>query len=143
MNARDDYPRLFWASDPPRDQVDAEARAALGEIDRLRAENTRLRDPLFGRAVIYHDGHGWNIDGINFGSCLVELHDDQMVIRSKGAVMGHQDDTAPAEAGLAYWAWTILANVSEGDWTKQTPEWQEAVVRWRDAFHKALDEAPS
>ena len=30
------------------------------------------------------------------------------------------------------WAWTILANVSGGDWTKQAPEWQEAVANWRD-----------
>ena len=38
-----------------------------------------------------------------------------------------------------YWAWTLLANVSEGDWTKQPAEWQDAVVRWRDeAFHPLL-----
>ena len=29
-------------------------------------------------------------------------------------------------------AWGIIANVSGGDWTRQKPEWQEAVVRWRD-----------
>lgn len=29
-------------------------------------------------------------------------------------------------------AWGIIANVSGGDWTLQKPEWQEAVVRWRD-----------
>jgi hypothetical protein len=38
-----------------------------------------------------------------------------------------------------YMAWTIIANVSGGDWTKQTPEWQEAAVRWRDEmFHPTL-----
>lgn len=52
-------------------------------------------------------------------------------------------DTIPAVRDaddLAYWAWTILANVSEGRWEDQTPEWQEAVVRWRDAFHASLHE---
>lgn len=39
---------------------------------------------------------------------------------------------------LAYMAWVLLANVSGGDWTKQTPEWQEAVARWRDEFHANL-----
>jgi hypothetical protein len=29
-------------------------------------------------------------------------------------------------------AWGIIANVSGGDWTRQKPEWQEAVFRWRD-----------
>jgi len=52
------------------------------------------------------------------------------------------DDTTtediPQPYDLPYMAWTLLANVSEGDWTKQTPEWQGAVVRWRDEFHAWL-----
>ena len=36
-------------------------------------------------------------------------------------------------------AWGVIANVSEGDWTKQTEEWQEAAKRWRDeVWHPAL-----
>lgn len=38
-------------------------------------------------------------------------------------------------------AWVVLANVSEGDWTKQTKEWQEAAVCWRDNYFKAITEA--
>lgn len=34
--------------------------------------------------------------------------------------------------------WTVVANVSGGDWTKQSAEWQTAAARWRDAYHKAL-----
>lgn len=30
--------------------------------------------------------------------------------------------------------WTVVANVSEGDWTKQTKEWQESAVKWRDFY---------
>lgn len=36
-------------------------------------------------------------------------------------------------------AWGIIANVSESDWSKQTPEWQAAAVRWRDRYHALLD----
>ena len=35
--------------------------------------------------------------------------------------------------------WTVVANVSGGDWTDQTPEWQAAAVRWRDAYFAAED----
>lgn len=38
-------------------------------------------------------------------------------------------------------AWGVIANVSGGDWTQQSTEWQEAAARWRDlCFHAhALD----
>lgn len=29
-------------------------------------------------------------------------------------------------------AWGVIANVSEGDWSQQSPEWREAAERWRD-----------
>jgi hypothetical protein len=32
--------------------------------------------------------------------------------------------------------WVVMANVSGGDWKKQTVEWQEAAGRWRDEFHR-------
>ena len=58
------------------------------------------------------------------------------------------DDTPPAipEAvqGLADAAemlWVVLANVSGGDWTQQSPEWQEAAARWRDNYFDALRRA--
>lgn len=31
-------------------------------------------------------------------------------------------------------AWGIIANVSGGDWTKQSPEWQEAARRWEREY---------
>ena len=45
---------------------------------------------------------------------------------------------AQAEVGrlkdAAEMLWVVLANVSGGDWTKQTQEWQEAAARWRDNY---------
>ena len=32
--------------------------------------------------------------------------------------------------------WVVLANVSGGDWTKQTKEWQKAAAKWRDFYFK-------
>jgi len=31
--------------------------------------------------------------------------------------------------------WVVLANVSDGDWTRQPKDWQEAARRWADNFH--------
>lgn len=31
--------------------------------------------------------------------------------------------------------WVVLANVSDGDWKKQSKDWQDAAARWRDNFH--------
>ena len=36
--------------------------------------------------------------------------------------------------------WVALANVSGGDWTKQSKGWQEAAIKWRDNYHKVVDE---
>lgn len=35
----------------------------------------------------------------------------------------------------AEFLWIVLANVSEGDWTKQNEEWQTAAARARDDYH--------
>lgn len=39
---------------------------------------------------------------------------------------------------LLYKAWTVIANVSEGNWADQTEEWQMAAARWRNEFHDSL-----
>jgi hypothetical protein len=43
---------------------------------------------------------------------------------------------------LIYRAWVVIANVSEGDWTKQPDVWQTAAADWRDEFHKAFGHSP-
>jgi hypothetical protein len=40
------------------------------------------------------------------------------------------------EAAEALWA--VVANVSEGDWSKQPAEWQEGAIRARELYHAAL-----
>ena len=40
-------------------------------------------------------------------------------------------------ADAAEMLWVVLANVSGGDWTQQTQEWQEAAAKWRDNYFAA------
>jgi hypothetical protein len=36
--------------------------------------------------------------------------------------------------------WTVVANVSGGDWEKQTPEWETAAAKARDDYHELCTE---
>lgn len=55
------------------------------------------------------------------------------------ALAGGSQDAEATVDDVLMTAWVLLANVSEGDWTQQTEEWQEAVRRWRDEdFHPRL-----
>lgn len=47
------------------------------------------------------------------------------------------EPTAPSMADAAEMLWIVLANVSGGDWTQQSEEWQKAAARWRDYYFKA------
>lgn len=47
----------------------------------------------------------------------------------------------PSMADAAEMLWVVLANVSGGDWTKQSTDWQEAAARWRDNYFAALKAA--
>ena len=35
-------------------------------------------------------------------------------------------------------AWGLIANAGGGDWSNETPEWQEAAERWRDEYWHPL-----
>ena len=35
-------------------------------------------------------------------------------------------------------SWSIIANVSDGDWTRQKPYWQDYVFRWRDNYFNPI-----
>ena len=42
------------------------------------------------------------------------------------------------ESDLNELAWGLIANAYGGDWDTASPEWRQAAVRWRDAYHKTL-----
>jgi hypothetical protein len=65
-----------------------------------------------------------------------------LVVRGNGLQLPHLGGNALAwdfPTDLPEVAWIIIANAGGGDWTKETPEWQEAAIRWRDAYHEWLD----
>jgi hypothetical protein len=43
-----------------------------------------------------------------------------------------------ATTDAAEMLWVVLANVSGGDWTQQSAEWQEAAAHWRDNYFAAI-----
>jgi len=53
------------------------------------------------------------------------------------------DETAPKNppnyADAAEMLWIVLANVSGGDWTQQSQDWQDAAAKWRDYYFQVLD----
>lgn len=42
--------------------------------------------------------------------------------------------------GLLNYAWTIICNAGNGDWSNETEEWQKAAENFREKYHKYLDE---
>jgi len=84
----------------------------------------------------YHWGMGW-WDGKIWGN---EKWD--MTGRIKGRATHWMEIEKPEEKidklermeDAAEMLWVVLANVSGGDWSKQTKEWQEAAAKWRDHF---------
>lgn len=40
-------------------------------------------------------------------------------------------------------AWGLIANVSGGDWSKQSQEWQTAAAMWRDEYCKSCNRSAS
>jgi thiosulfate reductase cytochrome b subunit len=40
--------------------------------------------------------------------------------------------------GVAEYLWIVLANVSQGNWEKQSTDWQEAAAKARDDYYNAL-----
>jgi len=49
-----------------------------------------------------------------------------------------KNESSPSMIDAAEMLWIVLANVSGGDWTQQTTEWQEVAARWRDNYFAAL-----
>lgn len=62
--------------------------------------------------------------------------------RSKRRISDLEEQYEAAMDCMNY-AWTIICNVSEGDWTKQQQEWQDAAARCREQYHALLDSNPA
>lgn len=66
----------------------------------------------------------------NVGKASLRAKDSDLT----SGVVGLAPPSPPSLANAAEMLWVVLANVSGGDWTQQTAEWQEAAARWRDNY---------
>jgi len=44
-----------------------------------------------------------------------------------------------AALDVAGMLWSVVANVSGGDWSNQSSTWQTAAIKWRDNYHTELN----
>lgn len=53
-------------------------------------------------------------------------------------VIDQSDAPRHAKTDLLEIAWGIIANAGGGDWEKESKEWQDAAIRWRDTYFGSL-----
>lgn len=53
--------------------------------------------------------------------------------------MTDADDEPPLVDDLLMFAWGLIANAGEGDWSRESEEWDVAAKKWHDQFHVRLD----
>jgi len=81
-------------------------------------------------AAVTEDPSYWEGKAQVYKNCTDELASALASLRPSPEVETLKD--------AAEMLWVVLANVSGGDWTQQTPEWQEAAARWRDKYFESL-----
>lgn len=59
--------------------------------------------------------------------------------RAAHTAPGVSPGVSQAVDDLLYRAWTIICNVSDGDWTQQSVEWRASVHAYRDSYHDWLN----
>ncbi len=109
-----------------RDELDTRRKHVEAETTRLATERDSLTRELAE------------------AKCELESAKGQSALNQANACR-FREELAEAREGLrlmrdaAEMLWVVLANVSEGDWRKQTADWQEVAGRWRDNYFSLLD----
>lgn len=124
-----------------------------------RQENLASADALRGcegREAIYTDDSGIEQERIIASEPWQLAHGD-WVIKLRGHSGGYDcgrvrlkektaepistsEPTLKRLADAGEFLWTVVANVSGGDWSKQSAEWKAAASKARDDFHAACRE---
>ena len=63
--------------------------------------------------------------------------------QSQGAQPVAEDCRVTGVTDLEEFAWALIANAGEGNWTRERKDWQEAAARWRDQYHAKLAAQPA
>lgn len=123
---------LRVSGEPPAEKVVGVTVDIEAEAVSWIAHAASLRDQTLGEYIKRAVNAALRKQGVD--AVLIAESDDEPPAR----VSGEEPAPAPSMADAAEMLWVVLANVSGGDWTKQTPDWQEAAARWRDNYFAAL-----
>lgn len=107
----------------------------MGALPRLGVE------PVAGNPVTTDDARAladW-VDGEAERNPWPRQIEAATVLRAQADEIDRLRAQVDSDGDLLMTAWGLLANVSEGNWERQTDEWQDAVKRWRTRFHERLD----
>lgn len=96
----------------------------------LRAERT-LQKYLDrrGKPILPPTGVSEGIAQELWADSLIEWDSREQVARIINSALAKHRASASHALEIA---WGIIANAGGGDWTKETPKWQEAAAKWRD-----------
>jgi hypothetical protein len=119
--------QLVWRVDDLEKELDAQ-RAALAAAN---AENARLS------IVIQKLARGAANDWLQSEE-LKRAEAAEAALERTEAEREALREANKRLADAAEMLWVVLANVSGGNWSHQSPEWQEAAARWRDNYYAAL-----
>lgn len=104
--------------------IEGMGEEAKQNIERLLLEAKELR----------HDGWIDSAEAMEAGAAAITaLAASEARVKTLTEALRSMSDAAEM-------LWTVLANVSGGDWEKQSPEWQGAAARWRDNYFTTLKE---
>jgi hypothetical protein len=120
-----------------RDEYIEELRAPE-EVDALMAEVQALREERDSIREILLDGER---DDINQPTEITAENIVRLWRKAESTLAALQEAHRRLK-DAAEMLWVVLANVSGGDWTKQSADWQEAAARWRDNYFAALSSPP-
>lgn len=133
------YPNAGWDV-VVRALVDAaralEQPGGLGEVlEGERAYAAAMRDTLIrlGHHVIAKHQAPQQYDSMSGDACTIPACLATLTVQHTEEEEPRMNDTEALEL-----AWGVIANAGGGDWSKETPEWQEAAARWRDAVMPGL-----
>lgn len=80
----------------------------------------------------YHSSEG----GVEQARRVEELEDELVaLLRASSSAEPREPERV---TDLEESAWGLIANANEGNWEAAHPEWKDAAIRWREAYHAKL-----
>lgn len=116
------------------DQTPDAARCA--QIAERLLKSANLLDAMAQRPNAQYDQSAYRL--MRDSPALAGIAPDLREAAAELSRLSEAQEASKAMVDAAEMLWVVLANASGGDWTQQSPEWQEAAARWRDNYFAAL-----